>query len=309
MTELQTLEGLDDAPWRWLLVPARERRTSARYRSLVEPLIRFLVASQWVATVAASSRRGVSDLIYRGPLPKMCRCTAQHNLREVTESGKSHLQSGHGLGSVFWRKCFEGFESADSLRVGSKVWSATDYSLRPSSHFSPSLSSGNDSLLPLLDLSERRHLTRGALRNYTGDIELDQFFIFPAASAALVPGRSSLASRCTFPFWLCATSFSSSLPVVPFFTKSPRVARTLQAEETGWRTSQDCPKVGRTCQAAETGSRCSHLHQVGEEFLTEVASEVSAVLPARRVGGTGGIRGRKQRTSSARLLRRRSLPP
>ena len=70
--------------------------------------------------------------------------------------------------------------------------------------------------------------TRGALRNYTGDIELDQFFIFPAASAALAQGRSSLASRCTFSFWLCATSFSSSLPVVPFFPpKNPRVARTL----------------------------------------------------------------------------------
>ena len=107
------------------------------------------------------------------------------------------------------------------------------------------LSSGNGSLLPLLDLSERRHLTRGALCNYTGDIELDQFFIFPAASAALAQRRSSLASRCTFSFWLCATSSSLSFPAVPFSPKSPRVARTLQAEETGWRTSQlDCPKVG-----------------------------------------------------------------
>ena len=58
MTELQTLGGLDDAHRGALLVPARERRTRARYRSLVEPLIRFLVASQGVATVAASSRRG-----------------------------------------------------------------------------------------------------------------------------------------------------------------------------------------------------------------------------------------------------------
>ena len=165
-----------------------------------------------------------------------------------------------------------------SLRVVSKVWSAAHYSLRPSSHFSPFLSSGIDSLLPLLDLWERRHLTRGALRNYTGDIELDQFFIFPAASAALAQRRSSLASRCTFSFWLCATSSSLSFPAVPFSPKSPRVARTLQAEETGWRTSQlDCPKVGRTRQAEEPGSRCSHLHQVGEDSLnSEVASEVPA---------------------------------
>ena len=263
----------------------------------------------WGGHSCSKFTTGVSDLVYRGPLPKTCRCTAQHNLRKLQKMARAIFSQVTVLAA------FSGgsvSRASNQQKSGfSKVWSATDYSLRPSSHFSPSLSSGNDSLLPLLDLWERRHLTRGALRSYTGDIELDQFFIFPAASAALAQGRSSLASRCTFSFWLCATSSSSSLPVVPFSPKSPRVARTLQAEETGWRTSQlDCPKVGRTRQAEETGSRCSHLHQVGEEFLnSEVASEVPAVLPAGRVGGTGGIRGRKQRTSSARLLRGRSLPP
>ena len=113
--------------------------------------------------------------------------------------------------------------------------------------------------------------------------------------------------------WLRVARFPSGfvrrrfLRVCPWFHFSQKARESLALSRL---RNLDCPKVGRTCQAAETGSRCSHLHQVGEEFLnSEVASEVSAVLPARRVGGTGGIRGRKQRTSSARLLRGRSLPP
>ena len=332
MSELQTLEGLDGvhrgAGFSCHLGNA-EQGLATGVLSNVSSVSLFL-HREWSQQQQVHGE--VSVLIYRGPLPETCPCTAQHNLTEVTAKGKSHLQSGHSLGSVFWRKCFDGFESAHSLRVGSKVWSATDSSLRPSSHFSPSLSSGTDSVHSLIDQWESRNLTRGALRNYTGDIEFGQFFISPAASAALSQGRSSLASRCTFSFWPSATSFSSSLPIVPFFPKSPRVVRTLQAEETGWRTSQlDCPKVGGTRQAEETGwkpsqltcqrvgrtrqaeqpgSRCSHLHQVGEEFLnSEVASDDPALLSTRRICGAGGTRGGIQRTSSASFIRDRSRPP
>ena len=103
-----------------------------------------------------------------------------------------------------------------------------------------------------------------------------------------------------------------------FSSKRPRVIRTLQAEETGWRTSQlDCLKVGVTRQAKETGWKpfqltCQRLgrtrqHQVGEEFLnSEVASEVPALLSTRRICGTGGLGGGIQRTSSASLNRGRS---
>ena len=203
-----------------------------------------------------------------------------------------------------------------------KVWSATDSSSRPSSHLSSSFSSGTDSLHSLLDLWESRNLTRGALRNYTGDIEFGQFFISPAASAALSQGRSSPASRCTFSF--CPSA--KVLPIVPLFPKSPRVVRTLQAEKLVGRTSSwivrksaalirlrkldgkpsqlTCQRVGRTRQAEQPGSKCSHLHQVGEKFLnSEVASEVPALLTTRRICGTGGIRGGVQRTSSARSRR------
>ena len=89
-------------------------------------------------------------------------------------------------------------------------------------------------------------------------------------------------------------------------SESRRRLRKLDGNPPSWPVRESV----RTREAEEPGSRCSHLHQVGEEFLnSEVASEVPAVLPAGRVGGTGGIRGRKQRTSSARLLRGRSLPP
>ena len=108
---------------------------------------------------------GSQILSTEAPLPETCPCTAQHNLTEVTANGKSHLHSGHSLGSFFLAEVFR------RLRI-SRL-------LRPSSHFSPSFSSGADSLLPLLDLWERRHPTRGSLRIYTGDIELGQFFHFP----------------------------------------------------------------------------------------------------------------------------------
>ena len=111
--------------------------------------------------------------------------------------------------------------------------------------------------------------------------------------------------------WLHVAVFFFEFSGSYIFPKNPRVVRTLQAEESGWRTSQlECPKVGQaedtgwkpsqlTCQrvghtrqAEEPGSRCSHLHQVGEEFLnSEVASEVPALLSTRRIGGTSGIRG------------------
>ena len=69
-------------------------------------------------------------------------------------------RGGHSLGSAFWRQCFDGFKSADSLRAGSKVWSAKSYTPRPSSHSSSSFSSGTDSLQHILGLWERRHLTQ-----------------------------------------------------------------------------------------------------------------------------------------------------
>ena len=204
--------------------------------------------------------------------------------------------------------------------MGSKVWSAAHYSLRPSSHFSHSLSSGNDSLIPLLDLWERRHLTRGALCNYTGDIELDQpwrkgaLLWFRVARFLSGFVRRRLLRVCQwFHFHQKARESLALIRLRKLDGGRPSwiVRKSAQAEETGWKPSQLArQRVGRTREAEEPGSRCSHLHQVGEEFLnSEVASEVPAVLPAGRVCGTGGIRGRMQRTSSARLWRGRSLPP
>ena len=202
--------------------------------------------------------------------------------------------------------------------------------------FSPSFSSSTSSLSHLLVLWERKHLTRGVLRSYTGDIGLDGYFCVPAASAAMARGRSSLTSRCTFSSWPSLSSSPSSSPSriagSPAVLEGPRVpgtprtenpgrkpchlvcpnlTRTSPAEEIGWRSSQlDCPTVGGSRQAEEPGSRGSHPHQVGEEFLNyEGTSEVPAVLPVERTGCTGGMRGRMQRSSSARLLRGRSRPP
>ena len=291
MTELQTLEGLDDAHrgagFSCQLGNA-ERGLATGVLSNLSSVSLFL--HREVATATASSRRGLSSYLPRPSSRDVSlygSSTTSVRLQKMARAIFSQVTvlaafSGGSVSTASNQQTPSGW--------GSKVWSAADISLRSSSHFSPSFSSGTVSFRSLLDLWESRNLARGALRNYTGDIEFGQFFISPAASAALSQGRSSLASRCTFSFWPSATSCSSCLPIGPFFPSLPRVARTLQAEETGWRTSQlDCPKVGGTRLAKETGwkpshlicervgrtrrqaeqpgSRFSHLHQVGEEFL------------------------------------------
>ena len=168
----------------------------ARDGSLVEPLIDFLVTSQGVSTVAASSRRSIRSYLL-GPS-----CTTQHNIKDITKNGKRHLPSDYRLGSSFWQKGFNDLEAADSLRIGSKVWSAARLTQRPPSHGSPFLSSGT-SLRPLLDHS------RAALREFTGDIDLDKFFTVSADSTALAQERSSLAARCTFSSWSPSSTVSS----------------------------------------------------------------------------------------------------
>ena len=215
MTEFQSLEGLDDAH--------RGAGCSCQLRFAEQGLTTGILSN--LSSASSVLYRGwpqlqpisaaASSLVYRGPLQKTCPCTTQHTLTRVA----------HSLGSAFWRQCFDGFKSADSLRAGSKVWSAKCYTPRPSSHSAFSFSSGASSLHHMLGLWERRHLTRGALRTYTGDIEFHGFFDYPAASAALERRRSSLSSRCTFSHWpplrVSLSSSSSSFCGVPDELESP----------------------------------------------------------------------------------------
>ena len=341
MTEFQSLEGLDDAHrgagCSCQLGLAEQGLTTGILSNLSSASsVLYRGWPQLQPTSAATS-----SLVYRGPLQKTCSCTTQHTLTGVA----------HSLGSAFWRQCFDGFKSADSLRAGSKVWSAKSYTPRPSSHSSSSFSSGTGSLRHILGLWERRHLTRGALRTYTGDIEFHGFFDYPAASAALERRRSTLPSRCTFSYWppltVSLSSSSSGSPgfpvelesprvsetpraektgrkpcqlVVPNFSRTfpaeetgwkpyqlacPRVSRTSPAKETGWKSCQlACPRVSRTSPAKETGSRSCHQQEMVEVVTTIPDAEPVSI--GGRIGGTG--RERMQRSSSARLLRRRSQP-
>ena len=135
--------------------------------------------------------------------------------------------SDHRLGSSFWQTCFNDLEAAGYLGVGSKVWSAAGLAQRQFSHGSSSLSSGTGSLRPLLDLWERRHLSRGVLREFAGNTELDKFFAVPAVSAALAQGRSTLASRCTF----------SSCSLVNTFFRVHRDFQIAEKSESRWHSS------------------------------------------------------------------------
>ena len=269
MTELQTLEGLDDAHrgagFSCQLGNAEQRHAKGVLSNLSS--ISLSLHREWSQLQQVHDE--ASDLIYRGLLPKTCPCTTQADIRKVTENGKCHSQSAHSFGSSFWQKCFDGLEAADSLRVGSKAWPAAGLAQTPSSRGSSSLSSSTNSLRPLLDLWKRRHLSRGALREYTGDIELDKFFAVSAASGALAQWRSTLASRCTFSSWPSTPTASWTSPGVHSLPKSPRVTRTRQAEETGWRPSQlDSPRVVVARRAEETGSK-------SVIPVTEHASEVA----------------------------------
>ena len=290
MTEFQSLEGLDDAH--------RGAGCSCQLGFAVQGLTTGILSN--LSSASSVLYRGwpqlqptsaaTSSLVYRGPLQKTCSCTSQHTLTGVA----------HSLGSAFWRQCFDGFKSADSLRAGSKVWSAKSYTPRPSSHSSSSFTSGTGSLHHILELWERRHLTRGALRTYTGDIEFYGFFDFPASSAALERRRSSLPSRCTFSYWppltVSLSPSSSGFSGFPVKPESPRVSgtpraektgrkpcqlddpnfsRTFPAEETGWKPCHlACPRVSRTSPAKETGWKSCHL----------ACPSVSRTLPAKETG-------------------------
>ena len=131
---------------------------------------------------------------------------------------------------------------------------------------------------------ERRHLTRGALRNYTGDIELDQ----PWCQGALL--------------WLRVARFPSGfvrrrfLRVCRWFHFHQKARESLALV----RLRKLDPGVLICIKSAhsrlKTGSRSFSSASSSEEFLnSEVASEVPAVLLVVQAGFAGASRGHLRR--------------
>ena len=108
----------------------------------------------------------------------------------------------------------------------------------PSLLHTPSLSSGFGQLL---ELQMRRHLRKGVLRGYTGDIIAEKYVAKWVSSLALAGGRSALGTRCSFsctcahvvpevrrPSWVaCRGRWQCSVP--------PRGGWCLQ-----WSLAQQC---------------------------------------------------------------------
>ena len=125
---------------------------------------------------------------------------------------------------------------------------------------------------------------------------------FPHAACSLIGHLSGLS---VFLFLKFLRSPRRAGKSEPCQLVDPNFSRTFPAEETGRKPCQlACRRVPRTLPAKETGSRSCHLQEVDE--VAPTIPEAGPVSIGGRIGGTG--RGRMQRSSSARLLRRSSQP-
>ena len=62
-------------------------------------------------------------LSYAGPLQKACPCVQKHKeLRGTSSDGLFLSQSAASLSSKFWKQCFSGLVTANSLREGETCW-------------------------------------------------------------------------------------------------------------------------------------------------------------------------------------------
>ena len=89
MTELQTLEGLDDAHrgagFSCQLGNAEQGHATGVLSNLSS--VSLLLHRGWPQLQQVHD--GVLDLVYRGPLPNTCPCTAQHNLRGLQKMARA----------------------------------------------------------------------------------------------------------------------------------------------------------------------------------------------------------------------------
>ena len=71
-------------------------------------------------------------LSYTGPLQKTCPCVKTHKaMRGTSSDGLFLSQSATSLSSKFWKQCFSGLGTANSLREGETCWNSVSHSIEP----------------------------------------------------------------------------------------------------------------------------------------------------------------------------------
>ena len=132
------------------------------------------------------------ELVYLGPLPRVCPCTVKHHESLGTSSFNS--STSLTMGYSFWHRIFSDFWSKDkfSLRVGGTAV-----------HDVPtaSLADAVGSWQPLFEHWKQGKLTRRLLSEYTGSQDVERFLCTARAVCPAHSVRSSLS--------LCCSSWSS----------------------------------------------------------------------------------------------------
>ena len=130
------------------------------------------------------------ELVYLGPLPRVCPCTHKHHESLGTASGSFNSSTSLTMGYSFWHRIFSDFWSKDkfSLRVGGTAV-----------HDVPtaSLADAVGSWQPLFEHWKQGKLTRRLLSEYTGSQDVERFLSNARAVCPAHSVRSSLSLRCS----------------------------------------------------------------------------------------------------------------
>ena len=208
VTELQTLEGLDDvhrgAGYSCQLGNAEQSTRQEPGWSQLQQL-----------------HDEESDLDHRGPLPESRPYTTEHIIKDIATNGKHHTIGQQTrqflLAEVLQRSGLP--QGGEQRLVSSRPCT------KSSSHGSSSLSSGTGSLLSLLDLCERRHLSRGVLHERA--LMMQTLGIRAAVGDAMVPVSDNTSN----------TDFASMDGTTTFGTTTHGMAGCRYSDWESWKES------------------------------------------------------------------------
>ena len=119
-----------------------------------------------------------TTLSHSGLLQKTCPRVQKHNsLRGTSSDGLFLSRSAAGLSSKFWKQCFSGLETANSLREGEVCWNSVSHSTElPQQEGLPSLASAVSSLSVLYNRWKDGKLSRNILKDFALGEDPEPFF-------------------------------------------------------------------------------------------------------------------------------------
>ena len=167
LVEFRCLNSINDV-WRGAAFMCRFANTEQRHPTGFLTNIQGLLRSLVVGWPQLKSING--ELVYLGPLPRVCSCTVRHHESLGTSSGSFNSSTSLTMGYAFWHRIFSGFWSKDkfSLRDGRTAIHNEDVQ-------TASLADAVGSWQPLYEHWKQGLLTRRLLSEYTGSQEVEHF--------------------------------------------------------------------------------------------------------------------------------------